>query len=324
MLRNALICCSLFFAATAATTATRAAFDDFIAAHGKRYNSTEYERRLSVFEQTLKIIDERNAMGEAEHGVNKFADLTQEEFRQRYLGYLPGATASSKDELDIPLTNSSDIGSIDWRGHSPPVLTAVKNQAQCGSCWAFSATEQIESDYALAGNPLQRLSVQQIVSCDKQDAGCNGGKTETAYDYVQKAGGLELGEDYPYHSGGGSRGTCKADLSKVAVKINGYNTISKTELGEKKMVTKIADGPLSVCVDASIWQTYKSGIVGKTCKKKLDHCVQAVGLNTDAGKTYWIVRNSWAEDWGQGGYIYVQEGINACGIAKDVTTAQVA
>jgi C1A family cysteine protease len=261
-------------------TGAEASFRTFLTTYNKEYkNATEFAYRLGVFKKNLQIAEQRNADGEAVHGITKFSDLTNEEFRSFYLGYK--APTGARQELDIALTDSSAAASVDWRGHSPAILTPVKNQAQCGSCWAFSATEQIETNYAMAGNAIKSLGVQQIVSCDKVDEGCNGGNTETAYAYVEKAGGLETEASYPYTSGKGKSGVCKDKKAKEVVSIKGFNTISKTEASEKKMVTQMGDSPISVCVDATKWQTYKKGILGRTCGKQLDHCVQAVGLNTD-------------------------------------------
>merc|ERR1711998_288445 len=171
---------------------------------------------------------------------------------------------------------------------------------------------------------LYQLSAQQIVSCDKTDDGCNGGNTETAYDYVKKAGGLELNSDYPYSSGKGKTGKCKKPShSKEHCPITDYTQVPKTRTGEKKMVTQIQTSPISVCVDAEKWQTYKKGVIGAKCGSQLDHCVQAVGLNTEGSQAYWIVRNSWNTDWGVDGFIYVQEGNDSCGIAQDSTIVTV-
>merc|ERR1712216_296533 len=166
-------------------------FGSFIRAYNKTYSSeTEFNHRLSVFNNTLRLIDERNADGEAEHGINKFADMSPAEFRDAYLGYRPRSEQGKEDNDQTPEAyDPSKPASIDWR--SKGVLTPVKDQQQCGSCWAFSATEQIETNWKMAGNKLVSLSPQQIVSCDKTDDGCNGGNTETAYKYVVKAGGLE-------------------------------------------------------------------------------------------------------------------------------------
>merc|ERR1712010_95912 len=298
-------------------------FKSFVTTYNKSYtDAAEFEYRLSVFNQTLKIIQERNAEGEAEHGINKFADLTRDEFRAMYLGYTPEHRSSDPETEELaPTLNTSSVSSVDWR--TKGVLTPVKDQAQCGSCWAFSATEQIETNWKMAGNELVSLSPQQIVSCDKKDDGCNGGNTETAYAYVVKAGGLDTEAAYPYTSGKGKTGKCKVKKAKEVAKIKGFTTVSKSRTGEKKMVTQIQKSPISVCVDAEKWQTYKKGIIGKSCGTQLDHCVQAVGLNTDGAQSYWIVRNSWNTDWGVSGYIYVKEGINACGIAKDATIVKV-
>jgi len=311
---------SLFLTlAVASSVLTSPEFESFKKTHGKTYTGEEHEYRFSVFTETLKTIEERNAFGEAKHAVNKFADLTPEEFKAMYLGYRPKKNGF-RVEADIPLTNITAAKSIDWRSHSPSILTAVKNQGQCGSCWAFSATEQIETDVAIATGKLLTLSPQQITSCDKTDLGCNGGNTETAYEYVVKAKGIEPNADYPYTSGKkGKTGTCKFTKSDVSAKITGYKTISSNKRGEAKMMTQIANSPISVCVDAETWQTYDSGIVGKSCGASLDHCVQAVGYQASGKKPYWIVRNSWAADWGEKGYIYVEAGIDACGIAKDAT-----
>jgi len=298
-------------------------FKSFVSTYNKSYtNAEEFDYRLSVFNQTLHLIEQRNAEGEAEHGINKFADLTQDEFRAMYLGYNPSGRSSDPETLEIsPTLNSSSVSSVDWR--TKGVLTPVKDQAQCGSCWAFSATEQIETNWKMAGNELVSLSPQQIVSCDKKDDGCNGGNTETAYAYVVKAGGLDTEAAYPYTSGKGKTGKCKVKKAKEVAKIKGFTTVSKSRTGEKKMVTQIQKSPISVCVDAEKWQTYKKGIIGKSCGNQLDHCVQAVGLNTDGGQSYWVVRNSWNTDWGVKGYIYVKEGINACGIANDATVVKI-
>jgi len=237
------------------------------------------------------------------------------------MGYLPKPNATdSQEEMDLPLTASADAASIDWRKHSPAVLTPVKDQGQCGSCWAFSATEQIETDVAMATGKLYTLAPQQIVSCDKTDLGCNGGNTETAYKYVEKAG-LEAESSYPYKSGrSGKDGRCEYSKSKTVVSIGSYSTVSKSARSEGKMLTQIKKSPISVCVDATKWQTYQRGVLGKSCGTKLDHCVQAVGYNAAEG--YWVVRNSWNTDWGEKGYIYVKEGVDACGIAKDATVVK--
>ena len=200
---------------------------------------------------------------------------------------------------------------VDWAGI---LTTPVKNQRQCGSCWAFSATEQFESDIMRELNTTIVLSPQQTVSCDKTSEGCRGGWTEHAYSYQQRAGGVETESDYPYTSWVGNSGSCKADESKFVAKHEGYTTVS----GENNMASYVqTTGPLSVCLDASTWNSYSGGVM-KVCGNSVDHCVQAVGVLTGTGG-YWKVRNSWGSTWGESGYIRLEFGSNTCDIDSDAT-----
>jgi len=158
------------------------------------------------------------------------------------------------------------------------------------------------------------LSPEQIVDCDKTSQGCNGGWTEHAYNYVKSAGGLETESAYPYSASAGKAGTCKATASKMVVTVSGYSTVR----GESQMGSYVQKtGPLSVCVDASTWSSYRSGIMS-SCGKPINHCVQAVGVETANGG-YWKVRNSWGTSWGESGYIRLAYGKDTCGITNDPT-----
>jgi len=288
-------------------------FTRFQAAFGKQYTDSEFASRAAVFADNLERVAEQNrehvlAGGDAVFGITKFSDLTPAEFKAIYLTYQPrNVTERVTIELDGPLA-----ADVDWRTKN--AVTPVKDQGQCGSCWAFSATEAIESYYALSsGGSLKELSPQQITSCDKVDGGCNGGNTETAYQYVAKAGGIELGADYPYTSGGGSTGVCKFTAGKVAVKIKSYTSVSR---GEASLKTALNNGPVSVCLAAESFQSYHSGILN-ICVGQVDHCVQAVGYDSSAN--YWIVRNSWGTSWGEKGYIRIAMCKDLCKISDDVT-----
>jgi C1A family cysteine protease len=287
--------------------------------HAKRYATADEEAfRFTVFVQNLKIIDARNAEeeGSATHGITKFTDLTVDEFKRSHLNYVPHKhTNVTFDEIE-PMAAGSTIVK-DWTGI---LTTPVKDQGYCGSCWAFSATEQIESDFMRAGGAETILSPQQVNSCTSyflpNAGGCNGGKTENAYKYAE--GGLELDADYPYTSGAaGVTGTCKTSSSLFVVKTTSYSTVSSSASGESAMATYVGStGPLSVCVDASKWSSYTGGILS-TCGTSVDHCVQAVGIDTTEG--YWKVRNSWGTSWGESGYIRLAYGANTCNIASDAT-----
>lgn len=291
------------------------AFQDFQLKYGKQYeDDAEWAKRLGVFTTNFEKVvqDNRDHMlagGSAVFGITKFMDLTPEEFKAMYLTYRPASEPVKRVAVtaDGPLTNA-----VDWR--TKGAVTAVKDQGQCGSCWAFSTTEAIESYNFLAGNKLLELSAQQITSCDSTDLGCSGGNTETAYQYVEDAGGLALQSDYPYKSGNGNNGTCKRNVQH-AVKISGFTSVQK---GEKHLLTALNHGPVSVCLAAESFQTYTSGIL-KRCSGAVDHCVQAVGYGTDNGVDYWLVRNSWGTVWGEEGYIRVERGSDLCKISGDVT-----
>ena len=211
------------------------------------------------------------------------------------------------------------------RNRTGTYTTPVKDQGYCGSCWAFSATEQIESDYMRQVGKSYILSPQQVTSCTKYvfGGGCNGGQTENAFEYAEA--GLETEASYPYTSGkAGVTGSCSSDSSKFVVKVTsaGYTTVSSSASGESKMASYVsATGPLSVCVDAETWSSYTGGIMSK-CGTSVDHCVQAVGINTAGG--YWKVRNSWGTSWGESGFIRLSYGSNTCAIASDANYAATA
>jgi len=237
------------------------AFTRFMEEHHKQYSDEEFSTRLGIFAQNLERVNEMNKEhillgGEAVFGVTKFSDLTPQEFKDMYLTYRP--SNASIPRVNVVLDGEPDTV-VDWR--TKGAVTDVKDQGQCGSCWAFSATEAIESYSFLNNGKLISLSPQQITSCDKTDGGCNGGNTETAYGYVHKAGGIETSADYPYTSGGGSTGICKFNAQKVAVKITGYKSVSR---GETNLKAALNNGPVSVCLAAEAFQSYRSGIL-KSC-----------------------------------------------------------
>jgi C1A family cysteine protease len=297
----------------------RSLFENFKKTFNKRYHKDEDQHRFMNFIDNLKLIDLRNAKermagGSAIHDINQFADLSQEEFASRYLQARPSMKTSSATVAEVPpYTGSSS--SVDWTG---VYTTPVKNQGYCGSCWAFSAAEQIESDSMRVLGTSYLLSPEQITQCDSTSYGCNGGWTEHAYNYVKGAGGIETEQDYPYTSSNGVTGFCHADSSKYVIDVGGYTTIH----GETNMANYVlSTGPLSVCLDANNWSSYTGGIM-KNCGHQVDHCVQAVGVDT-GNNGYWKVRNSWGVTWGESGYIRLSYGDNTCDITSDPTYVSV-
>jgi len=312
----------LAFVATAATAASispevMTAFENFQVKFNKKYSDSEFAKRVAIFAENFEKVQVLNkehmvAGGDAVHGITRFSDMSAEEFKAAYLsGYVPSTTNTTRvtPKFSAPLA-----ASVDWR--TKGVVTPVKDQGQCGSCWAFSATAAIESYGALSGKyKLNVLSAQQITSCDKVDQGCNGGNTETAYQYVKKAGGIELNSNYPYTSGTGITGVCKFNSGDVAETITGYTSISK---GESNLQTAVNSGPASICLAATAFQTYTSGIL-KICPGQIDHCVQVVGYDSSNSPPYWIIRNSWATSWGEQGYLRLEMGKDLCHVADDAT-----
>jgi len=291
------------------------AFSNFAQTYNKKYSDVEWTSRMAVFAENLERINEQNRQhiligGDAVFGVTQFSDLTPSEFKAMYLNYIPSNATVARVNIELDGAPST---TVDWR--TKGAVTDVKDQGQCGSCWAFSATEAIESYSFLSSGKLVELSPQQITSCDKTDGGCNGGNTETAYGYVNKAGGIETSANYPYTSGGGNTGVCKFNPAQVAVKITGYKSVAK---GETNLKAALNNGPVSVCLAADAFQSYRSGIL-KSCPGQVDHCVQAVGYDDSNSPPYWIVRNSWATSWGEQGYIRVESGKDLCKISGDVT-----
>jgi len=295
-------------------------WEQFKADHGKVYATMEEEIiRFGHFLTNVQLADERNAEeaavnGTGIHGVTRFADMSQDEFKKFFLASI--APAKTDSEVASVAAPPAGATSTDWTG---VLTTPVKNQGQCGSCWAFSATEQIESDTMRLTGKSYILSPQQVTSCTPfPSQGCNGGWTENAYNYVTKAGGIEQESDYPYKSMTGNTGTCSASTSKFVTTVKKYYTVN----GETNMANYVlGTGPLSVCVDAMTWNTYTGGIMS-VCGKNIDHCVQAVGVNTGSGG-YWKVRNSWGTSWGESGYIRLSYGQNTCGITNDPTYTSV-
>jgi len=288
----------------------------------KQYSSIqEYEHRFNNFKSSLAKIDELNSKGTgARFGVTKFSDLSSEEFSAKYLNYVKSPEKKISTPIDISFNGELPVN-FDWRNKS--AVTPVKNQEQCGSCWAFSATEAIESQWFLAGHPLPILGPQQIVDCDvgNGDYGCEGGDTTTAYEYVIKTGGMESENSYPYV---GENGVCNFNTTEVVATITNWAYITQNKNETEMQYGLVAKGPLSICVDAQIWQYYDGGVITDFCGDQLDHCVMITGYGNyvdDIWGTYqiWYIRNSWGEDFGYNGYIYVERGYNLCGVADEVT-----
>jgi len=286
--------------------------------YNKKYDDKEDAARFLVFLENLILIDQRNAADSNHvHGITKFADISQTDFENKYNQARKPSLRTNANRLNsVPKSTSGTY--IDWTGI---YTTPVKDQGYCGSCWAFSATEQLESDAMRELGSSYILSPEQTTQCTRGAFGCGGGWTETAYAYIKGVPGLVQDSDYPYTSYLGKTGTCDVDASKEVIGLTSFTTIggsSASEIETNMANYMLATGPLSVCVDANSWNSYTGGIM-QVCGQSVDHCVQAVGVDTSATNGYWKVRNSWGTSWGESGFIRLAYGQNTCAITNDPT-----
>ncbi|OWM82796.1 hypothetical protein CDL15_Pgr008677 [Punica granatum] len=297
--------------------------------HGKVYRSAgDAEKRLESFKRNLKYVLEKNARmkaggpaagKESRVGLNKFADLSNEEFREMYLSKVKkpaskrwGRQSSSlkrqrRRQLQRLGSCDSAPATLDWRNYG--IVTAMKDQGSCGSCWAFSSTGAMEGINALKTGELISLSEQELVDCDTTNDGCDGGYMDYAFEWVINNGGIDSGADYPYTSTDGVDGTCnvtKEENDKV-VSIDGYVDVEETD---SALFCAVVQQPVSVGMDGSAmdFQLYTGGIYAGSCSDDpddIDHAVLIVGYASEGDENYWIVKNSWGTDWGMDGYFYL-------------------
>merc|ERR1712038_686830 len=293
-----LIVAALFSLAASASVGRNQQWDEFKVKFGKQHRDLKHEsERRAVFEKNMDLIEAHNAKYEKglstyKMGINQFTDLTYEEFSNTVLMDERPATAPD---------------AWDWRDEG--ILNPVKDQASCGSCWAFSTVGSTEAAWARAGNDLVSLSEQMFIDCGAGD--CNGGWVDRAFDTLLSQGGDCLETDYPYTARNGNG--CKLDKSKIVASISGYQKVS----GDINADTIYENGPHSIYLYAnSNFQHYSSGIFDdESCPKfSYNHAVVNVGSSTSEG--YWTIRNSWAASWGEQGHIRIKSGSNICNCEK--------
>jgi len=286
------------------------------AKYGKNYLSAEEDaQRQAIFNKNVAYINKHNAEGHSYTlGMNQFGDMTNAEYQAMYLR--PFARANRSNVEVHVAGNEVDPTSVDWRTQG--YVTPIKDQGQCGSCWSFSTTGSFEGAHFKATGKLVSFSEQNLVDCSTKQGnqGCNGGLMDYAFEYIISNKGLDTESSYPYTARDGS---CKFNPANVGGTLSSYKDVQAgSEAALQSAVATV--GPISVAIDAShnSFQFYKTGVYNEpTCSSKnLDHGVLAVGYGTEAGKDYWIVKNSWGTSWGSQGYILMSRNKrNQCGIA---------
>ena len=296
----AIVLFGAYSAVTVSTGDVESQFVDYITEFRKSYFSRdEYNTRLGLFTANLIKIEEMNANpnDEAVYGINHMSDWTEQEFNV-LLGYKGGNDETVEERDFTPLATE-----VDWRGSLD--MSAVKDQGSCGSCWAFAATEAIESAFAIThDHDLNFLSEQELVDCSGKygNHGCSGGWHYSAFKYAKDNHGLNNEDDYVYQA---KQAKC-ASVTAHFDDISGHYKVSKKQAS---LEGAIEVAPVAVAVDASKWSQYKSGVFSN-CGTRVNHAVNAVGYTSNGE---WIIRNSWGTRWGEKGFMYLKAG-NTCGV----------
>jgi C1A family cysteine protease len=270
------------------------AFNVYQEKFDKTYDTpVEHAYRLAIFYNSLKRIEAKNKLGLSHtSGINHFSDLTKKEFKAKYLGYKPNP--KEVKTYNNELLNAIPSNDVDWR-NSTGVVTPVKDQGQCGSCWAFSATGAMEGVAALSyQKPSQSFSEQQLVDCSSKygNEGCDGGLMNQAFQFVID-NGIETEAQYPYKA---RDQTCKSKVGDFKI----AHFVNVPEKSSGALAGACDKQPVAVAIEADEIMDYESGIFAdKNCGDQLDHGVLLVGYTAD----YWLVKNSWGNSWGEKGYI---------------------
>ena len=308
-------------------------FKEYIKKYNKIYSSTEeMQYRFQVWKQNYIQIKRNNPNSFLSNGkpvgatfsLNKFADMSQEEFSSKYL------TLDPESYRDLATVSSEELGldeieppeNFDWEFDRGLKIDS-KHQMDCGGCWAFATSVVLEYQYLLKYNEKITFSEQQLIDCDENNLKCSGGNMKKAFLYLQDHG-LMKSEDYPFING---EGECKYDEKKAVIKVNNFSFIPKDEEEMKKALFKY--GPLAGAVNGMLMAFYENGIyepwLSMLCPDNINHAVVIVGYGVDkeTNKKFWRIKNSWGKNLGENGYFRLIRGDGACGIKRYTLVAEI-
>ena len=295
--------------------------------YGRQYDTDKEElHRHTVWESNKKYVENHNANANKwgyTLETNEFADLESSEFVALYNGYRGKPFTNATRRLYIPPRGFKAPTSMDWR--TKGAVTGVKNQEQCGSCWAFSTTGSLEGQHFLKTQQLVSLSEQNLVDCSGSygNHGCEGGLMDNAFKYIKANGGIDTEASYPYTA---KDGTCHYNADNVGATLTGFVDIKSKDVDQLLSAASTV-GPISVAMDAShtSFQLYATGVYDPffCSQTNLDHGVLVIGFGSESTlfghKDYWLVKNSWGTGWGEKGYFKIARKDNKCGIATSAS-----
>jgi len=315
---------------------TRAMFNEWKAQHNRVYSGAEEESsRYSIFcENVKKMRFHQLDNPEATFAMNKYADVSEHQFKRTHRNYKYDAAAMAKSCLysgSFAKFSTAPIPtSFDWRSSNK--VSVVKDQQDCGGCWAFSTIANMESYYAIKNNVAATtlFSEQMLIDCShgcsvddgetQCNQGCDGGFPWNAMQDILQWGGVVSESSYPYKD---RTDTCKINFNSpptFQARIANYTCLTTpTQIGNEANMAAwlVANGPFTIGINASPLQSYDGGILDPShCSPDgIDHAVTIVGYGASSGKNFWIVKNSWGTDWGENGYFRIVRGKDSCGLA---------